>query len=366
MRKKRISIWLWQKLRHLRVMQPEKKIKGGALWCSLFLMMFAVISPAISNAHTKNTAIGIDAEGFSWESLSATGDGFLIKSSGQTELAERAKLAEPFEYIVEAGDTVPVLATRFGISPTTLLWANDIENPRELVAGSTLTILPISGVMHTVKEGETLQSIARRYGVPADRIAMQNELDTESFVAAGLELIVPGGRAAIGETDRQFLASIGANQKIASGLPVEVVSDQLIRANRHTNKAGKWMIEPVEGVYTSFYGSRVLGSRHWAVDIAAKKGSAILAAADGTVVMSSCGWNGGYGCMVMLDHGDNVQTLYAHLTKRYVDIGEKVLQGSAIGSMGNSGRTHGATGVHLHFEVMHDGYKKNPLAYYQK
>jgi len=82
------------------------------------------------------------------------------------------------------------------------------------------------------------------------------------------------------------------------------------------------------------------------------------------VVKSQCGWNGGYGCVVVLDHGDGFQTLYAHLSELAAAVGDSVGQGSQIGTMGNTGRVYGATGIHLHFEVVDNGVKKNPLAYY--
>lgn len=93
------------------------------------------------------------------------------------------------------------------------------------------------------------------------------------------------------------------------------------------------------------------------VDLAAPKGSAVYAAAAGTVIISrASGWNGGYGLYVVVDHGDGTQTLYSHLSADNVTVGQKVTRGQQIGAVGNTGKS---TGYHLHFEVRG---AKNPFA----
>ena len=85
------------------------------------------------------------------------------------------------------------------------------------------------------------------------------------------------------------------------------------------------------------------------IDIGAGRGTAIYAAAAGTVIVSrSSGWNGGYGNYVVIAHDNGVQTLYAHLDSVNVGAGQRVNQGSLLGGMGATGKV---TGVHLHFEV---------------
>lgn len=97
-----------------------------------------------------------------------------------------------------------------------------------------------------------------------------------------------------------------------------------------------------------------------AVDIANKCGTPIFAANEGLVIESrSNGWNAGYGSFIEIEHPNTIKTLYAHLDKNLVDIGDYVTKGSLIGNMGNTGNTDGPTGCHLHFEV-HGS--ENPLA----
>lgn len=99
---------------------------------------------------------------------------------------------------------------------------------------------------------------------------------------------------------------------------------------------------------------------HTGIDIIGKKGTPIYATADGTVIVEPEGYSG-YGIMVHIDHGRGYQTLYAHLSKALVKPGKKVKRGEIIGYMGNSGL---ATGVHLHYEVIKNGEKVNPIHYF--
>src|SRR5690606_11476883 len=87
---------------------------------------------------------------------------------------------------------------------------------------------------------------------------------------------------------------------------------------------------------------------HQAIDIANKAGGAILAADAGTVTVAGWPDNYGYGNRVMIDHGNGMVTLYAHMSRIRVVVGQTVNRGDIIGDMGSTGRS---TGTHLHFEV---------------
>jgi murein DD-endopeptidase MepM/ murein hydrolase activator NlpD len=99
--------------------------------------------------------------------------------------------------------------------------------------------------------------------------------------------------------------------------------------------------------------------RHTGVDIIGKKGTPIYATADGTV--SSDAEGTGYGITVTINHGRGYQTLYAHLSKKNVRPGQKVQRGEIIGYMGSTGLS---VGVHLHYEVIKNGEKVNPIHYF--
>lgn len=131
--------------------------------------------------------------------------------------------------------------------------------------------------------------------------------------------------------------------------------------NTSTKKVslGISLIRPVSGTVTSRFGSR-WGSSHKGIDIGAPKGTTIKAAAAGTVTVSSYGYNGGYGNYVIISHGNGVQTVYGHCNTLNVTVGQKVSQGQAIATVGNTGRS---TGNHLHLEIRVNGVAQNPQNY---
>lgn len=95
-------------------------------------------------------------------------------------------------YTTVEGDTVPSVATKFGITADTVRWANDLPNTDIVEAGRTLTILPTSGLLHTAVAGDTVESIAGKYNASGDRITTVNNLEL-SEITAGQRLIIPDG-----------------------------------------------------------------------------------------------------------------------------------------------------------------------------
>jgi murein DD-endopeptidase MepM/ murein hydrolase activator NlpD len=129
-----------------------------------------------------------------------------------------------------------------------------------------------------------------------------------------------------------------------------------------TDSAAQAMRLPVAASVSSSFGMRshpILGSHrfHKGVDLRAAFGTPIRASADGRV--AAAGWNGGYGREVRLDHGQGLQTLYAHMSRLAASPGQRVHAGEIIGYVGSSGLS---TGPHLHYEVLKDGRPVNPLA----
>jgi len=98
----------------------------------------------------------------------------------------------------------------------------------------------------------------------------------------------------------------------------------------------------------------------WAIDIPNRIGTPIFAADSGRVVVSQYGWNGGYGNMIEINHGNGYQTLYSHMSTLLIR-GGYVTRGQVIGFMGNTGRS---TGPHLHFEIIRNGVQQNPMNYF--
>lgn len=119
-------------------------------------------------------------------------------------------------------------------------------------------------------------------------------------------------------------------------------------------------VMPVQGHVTSRYGAResIRDHTHKGLDIAAKTGTPIKAAADGTVIYS--GTMGGYGNIIILDHGNGITTYYGHCSKLYKTKGKKVTAGDIIAAVGSTGNS---TGSHLHFEIRKDGVYTDPAQY---
>ena len=132
------------------------------------------------------------------------------------------------------------------------------------------------------------------------------------------------------------------------------------KVSRGKASLGITLIEPVQGRITAKYGekSSVRSSVHTGLDIAAPGGTPIKAAASGTVVFS--GRKGIFGKMLVISHGNGVQTYYAHCSKLLANVGDKVSQGEVIANVGSTGNS---TGNHLHLEVRVNGQSYNPQKY---
>ena len=126
----------------------------------------------------------------------------------------------------------------------------------------------------------------------------------------------------------------------------------------------QWPLPAVNNIVTCVYGMRThpitgVYKLHTGVDLRATSGTPIYAANSGKVITST--YNTAYGNYVVIDHGGGVATLYAHMTKRLVSVGETVKQGQKIGTVGSTGYS---TGPHLHYEIIKDGDYIDPVTQY--
>lgn len=261
----------------------------------------------------------------------------LQKNSGVNTNSNTQVRTEVEEYIVQSGETVSTIAKKFNISVNTILWANNLSANSLIKPGNKLIILPVSGVLHQVKKGDTLSALVKKYGVEVNKILASNQIISEEQISIGQNLIIPGG-----EIKKSTPASTNS---LASNL----------RSKSNESKAGGY-IWPTSARYITQY----FGWRHNGLDIAGPLGTPIYAAKPGKVI--TAGWNsGGYGNYIILQHTDGTKTLYGHMTKLYVKAGNQVEQGETIGAMGSTGRS---TGPHLHFEIIINGKRVNPLSYF--
>jgi LysM repeat protein len=111
-----------------------------------------------------------------------------------SDVEARPLVEQIARYPVQRGDTLNELAKRFGISVDTLVWANTMLDSNRLLVGRQLTVLPVSGVLHTVRAGDTLANLAERYGTAADRLAEANGLTEPFALQPGSRFLVPDGR----------------------------------------------------------------------------------------------------------------------------------------------------------------------------
>ena len=191
-----------------------------------------------------------------------------------------------------------------------------------------------SGIYHIVKKGETLYSISRTYDVDIQVIAEYNDIYNPDLIYEDQELFIPGV-SKIEDVDVPDTNGRAGDIIISSGM----------------------FIWPTDGLVYSLFGIR-WGRMHKGLDIDNKTGTPIHASMDGRVIFA--GWKGGYGNVVIIEHADNYETRYAHMSKIKVKVGYVVRQGDVIGLMGSTGNS---TGPHVHFEIRKDGEARNPLFY---
>ncbi|MCD6450831.1 MAG: peptidoglycan DD-metalloendopeptidase family protein [Acidobacteria bacterium] len=186
--------------------------------------------------------------------------------------------------------------------------------------------LPRKGIYHIVEPGQTLWRIAKAYGVDLEYLAEINGIDDPTLIYVGEKIFIPGARK------RLYIP------------PYKPPSLSFFLS---------W---PLFGEVTSLFGPRGNGF-HTGIDIAAKPGTPIRAAADGVVIYAGQRFHG-YGKMVMIEHPGGITTIYAHNKENLVRKGDRVRRGEIIALVGSSGN---ATGPHLHFEVRKGNTPINPI-----
>lgn len=259
--------------------------------------------------------------------------------SAFTQVSEKPP-AEVREYTIAAGDTVSLIASKFGVSEDTIYWENNITPKTLLKPGNKLRVLPVTGVKHTVSRGETVQSIAKKYDSSSQAIVdwpYNTFVNDEIFeLAVGQILIVPDGV-------KPDEVQVNPRPSIA----------RLTPDAGSITASGSW-VWPAAGRITQGF-----AWYHKGLDIANKDGPPVVAADSGRVI-AVLSTKYGYGNHIIIDHGNGFQTLYAHLSSFRVEQGQNVAKGSIVGIMGSTGRS---TGTHLHFEIRQNGMALTPLSF---
>jgi hypothetical protein len=200
--------------------------------------------------------------------------------------------------------------------------------------GACTAILPVKkGVIHTVGPGEDLWRIAEVYDVDPKVMAEVNGIYNPDDINVGDRLFIPGAMKVL-------------------AVPPPSVEELAAKVQKGV------FIWPVQGMIFSLYGPR-WGRLHEGIDISAPRGTPIVAAKDGVVIVAGgkAGY-GGYGNTVEIKHDDGFTTRYAHLSETVVKEGDVVKAGDVIGAVGCTGR---CTGPHCHFEIRYNDVSLNPL-----
>lgn len=309
------------------------KIVNAGFFDAIINNVFASDTPVGDKQFTAQsvpllTATAVEAT--TADDYTVSDEGALLSASGptggvaeMTDLQAQTAAGTISTYTVEEGDTIASISAKYGISSNTILWANQMTRKSKLKIGQTLVILPISSVKHKVVKGDTIAKIAKKYHGDVDEIISYNGLE-DGKLTAGEIVIIPDGE----------MPATPIPPKSTKGTP-----------NKYSGPSiAGYYTYPAPGTHKSqgLHG-------HNGVDMAGSIGLPIRAAADGVVIVSNFGgWGGGYGNYIVVKHSNGTQTLYGHLSRINVSVGQSVDQGQAIGALGNSGKS---TGPHLHFEV---------------
>jgi murein DD-endopeptidase MepM/ murein hydrolase activator NlpD len=195
---------------------------------------------------------------------------------------------------------------------------------------------------------------ARASDARAARDRLASERDTLSHARA----VKRSALAQSQESREEYLHEVEALAAQSAALEASIQEAQAGAGSTGTGSpSAAGLIWPVSGPVVSGYGMR-WGRMHEGIDIAAASGTPIVAAAPGTVIHA--GWLGGYGNLVVVDHGYGLATAYAHASSILVGVGQQVSQGETIALVGSTGNS---SGPHLHFEVRVNGVAVDPLGY---
>ncbi|HIQ56620.1 TPA: M23 family metallopeptidase [Candidatus Gracilibacteria bacterium] len=370
-------------------LSPEEKSIEKKFFFFVFVFGFFVFSSASASSYLRSEGFSTCDEGenerectriggagfwpkpeFSFENTDSgytlAEDGFFAKASvPTTDGVDRSGISTVTRYEVQPGDSLDLIASKFNITIKTITDNNVIKNTDVLETGDILKILPVDGYLYVVKRGDTVSQISKKFGLDQEVFIKQNKLDVRGL-KSGFSVILPGktkpAYVAPVVTKPRYVASRRSGSKKAYN---GNQSGGSATYNYTAPRSGKRFSWPVVGGGTLTQGFHY---GHYAIDIWGPNQPGIKSIGAGTVIRAayncaprSYGCQGGYGNLVVIDHGNGYKGLYAHNSKVYVKVGDKVKTGQIIAKMGNSGNTRGRTGIHLHFELTYNGRKINPI-----
>lgn len=260
-------------------------------------------------------------------------------------------------YYVEKGDSPSVIADKHDMGLSKLYQLNpQLQNGEAVIhVGDEIVITAPEPLLKVIAKYETT------YNEPILKTVVE-EKDPSMYV--GSSKIKEEGQDGL-QNVKALITKVNGQQIASQVLETEVLTEmqpkiRLVGTMPLPPKAttGKFIYPLKRFIFSSGYGYR-WGSFHGGIDLAAPRGTEIMASDGGTVIQA--GWNsGGYGYMVKIQHSNGTQTLYGHMSKVCCTVGQKVAQGEKIGEVGSTGNS---TGNHCHFEIYINGTRVNPTKY---
>lgn len=265
-------------------------------------------------------------------------------------------------YKIQPNDTLWTIARKNDMMISDLVANNPgLDQGNILKMGQTLNIVKVQPYLHVLVKGTIMQDEVIPFATvfKDDANLSPGSSKTLNQGVAGAKTVQYSFTAVNGQTMQSTEVSENVTQQpvnrvIAQGPQLTMYVASISRGSGYTGG----LIWPLHGPITSPFGPRRLGGFHTGIDIGVGVGTPYHAAASGVVTLA--GWDGPYGKCIVIDHGNGVQTRYAHSSALSVHVGDRVSQGQEIGLSGNTGNT---TGPHLHFEVIINGKPVNPLNY---